>query len=165
MLKRTPMSRGSGFKRPQRERLQLPAPSRVHGGTQALITDLVLASPKGEKARPGKRTPTVAESRWMDFIVGYGCIACRLDGMGYRPPAVHHILRGGVRMGHLFTLPLCDPGHHQGGQALGLISRHPWKQQFEQRYGTEQALLEILQKAYAALDTRAQPAINSGAQT
>ena len=32
-------------------------------------------------------------------------------------------------------------------------------------FNAEQALLEILQKAYAALDTRAQPAINSGAQT
>lgn len=149
-MRRTPMSRGSGFKRPERERLQLPAPSRVHGGVRALITDLVLASPKGEKAKPGKRSPTVAERRWMDFIVGYGCIACRIDGFGHRPPAVHHILRGSVRMGHLHTLPLCQPGHHMDGAALGMVSRHPWKQQFEAKYGTEESLLAILQAEMAA---------------
>lgn len=86
----------------------------------------------------------------MDFIVSYGCIACRLDGMGHRPPAVHHILRGGVRMGHLHTLPLCDPGHHQCGQQFGMLSRHPEKARFEQHYGTESELLEILRKEYAA---------------
>ena len=163
MLRRTPMPRGTGFKQPVRQRLQLPSPSRVHGGVQALIADLVLASPKGIKARPGKRTPTVEERRWMDFIVGHGCIACRLDGMGYRAPAVHHILRGGVRMGHLYTLGLCDPGHHQGGQQFGMVSRHPDKARFEQRYGSEQHLLEMLQKAYLAHVGWAQAAINSGA--
>lgn len=117
------------------------------------------ACPKGEAAKPGKRTPNAEERRWMDFIVSRGCIACWLDGMGHRPPAVHHILRGGVRMGHLHTLPLCDPGHHQNGRQFGMVSRHPDKAQFEQRYGTEKSLLEILQKEYAALDTRAQAAM------
>jgi hypothetical protein len=28
-----------------------------------------------------------------------------MDGLGFRPPAVHHILRGGQRIGHLHTLP------------------------------------------------------------
>ncbi len=83
----------------------------------------------------------------MDAIVAYGCIACRIDGLGITPPAVHHILRGGQRIGHLFTLPLCDPGHHQGGQAKGVISRHPWKAQFEARYGTEAELLDVLRVA------------------
>jgi hypothetical protein len=103
-----------------------------------------VAVPKGEKAKPGKRKPTVAEQAWMEAIVAYGCIACRSDGLAPRPTAVHHIVRGGQRMGHLFTLPLCDPGHHQGGQPLGLISRHPWKARFEAQYGTEMELLERL---------------------
>lgn len=47
-------------------------------------------------------------------------------------------------MGHLHSLPLCDPGHHQQGQQLGLVSRHPWKAKFEQRYGTEEELLARL---------------------
>ncbi len=102
---------------------------------------------KGVQAKPGKSAPNAAERRWMDAIVAHGCIACRLDGMAPRPTCVHHILRGGQRMGHLFTLPLCDPGHHQGGQEAGLISRHPWKARFEQRYGTEADLLTRVQLA------------------
>jgi hypothetical protein len=47
-------------------------------------------------------------------------------------------------MGHLFTLPLCDPGHHQNGAQFGIVSRHPWKAQFEARYGTEMDLLARL---------------------
>jgi hypothetical protein len=103
--------------------------------------------PKGVKAKPGKRSPTVAEQRWIDSIVEYGCVACRADGMAPRPTAVHHILRGGRRIGHLFTLPLCDTpsgGHHQNGAAIGLVSRHPYKARFEARYGTELELLAML---------------------
>lgn len=104
---------------------------------------MVVPVPKAEKAKPGKRTPTVDEQRWMDAIVAYGCVACRIDGNGFVPAAVHHILRGGVRMGHLFTLPLCDPGHHQNSSDKR-ISRHPWKARFEQRYGSEDHLLSML---------------------
>lgn len=111
------------------------------------------AVPKAEKAKPGKRAPNVAERAWMDWIVARGCIACQRDGLGHRAAAVHHILRGGRRMGHLYTLPLCDPGHHQGGQPLGMVSRHPWKARFEERYGSELSLLADLQLAYA-IETR-----------
>lgn len=100
---------------------------------------------KEVKAKPGKRAPTTAEREWMANIVAYGCVACRMDGFGVVPPAVHHILRGGRRIGHLFTLPLCDPGHHQGGSSRGMVSRHPWKARFEQRYGSEDFLLRKLQ--------------------
>lgn len=97
------------------------------------------------KAKPGKRTPTVEEADWMSRIVAHGCIACILDGCAPRETAVHHILRGGRRIGHLYSLPLCQPGHHMDGQSLGMVSRHPWKQQFEARYGTELELLSIVQ--------------------
>lgn len=111
---------------------------------------------KPEAARPGKRTPTLAEREWMDWIVGYGCICCRLEGRGWRMAAVHHILRSGRRIGHLFTLPLCDPGHHQQGESLGMVSRHPWKARFEAQFGTELELLERLQKIKAARELEAQ---------
>lgn len=41
-----------------------------------------------------------------------GCVACRK--MGYFSLAdVHHLLSGGRRRGHDFTIPLC-PWHHRG---------------------------------------------------
>ena len=105
-----------------------------------------VAIPKEAAARKGKRAPTVAERAWMDAITALGCIACLIDGRERVPGAVHHILRGGHRIGHLHTICLCDPGHHQNGQPMGLISRHPWKAQFEARYGTEAELLELTKK-------------------
>ena len=97
-----------------------------------------------EGNKPGKGAPTKDESAWMDAIVEHGCICCILDGQQPRPTAVHHILSGGRRKGHLFTLPLCDPGHHQGGQAFGMVSRHPNKARFEAEYGTEHELLAMV---------------------
>lgn len=97
---------------------------------------------KPQPCRPGKRAPTVLERQWMARITAFGCIACYLDGNPGRRGAVHHLLRGGRRIGHLHSICLCDPGHHQGGQPQGMVSRHPWKQRFEARYGTEAVLLE-----------------------
>lgn len=108
--------------------------------------------PKAAKARPGKRAPTKAEAHWMSLIVDHGCIACRIDGHAPRPTTVHHILRGGVRMGHLFSLPLCDPGHHQGGGEFGLVSLHPYKARFAERYGTEWELLARLKRELGVFD-------------
>lgn len=76
----------------------------------------------------------------MGRISEYGCIACRIEGR-YRPAAVHHITSAGRRIGHLFTIPLCDPGHHKDGRALGMVSVHEAKKSFEQRYGTQLELL------------------------
>lgn len=138
--------------RPARQPLPFPAPVTGWKQAERVSTDVV-AQPKGEKAKPGKTAPTAQERAWMDYITGAGCIACRIDGHQPRPTAVHHILRGGVRMGHLHTLALCDPGHHQGGQALGLISRHPHKAKFEAIYGGEYELLDRMRLAYA-IETR-----------
>lgn len=138
----------SGFKRPQlppRAPMVLRPAERT--GVIERIADVVVAVPKSEKARPGKRAQTVEEERWISRILAFGCVACWLDGspVGYRDAEVHHILRGGVRMGHLYSLPLCQPGHHRNGQHVGMISRHPWKARFEERYGSEQHLLNLLQ--------------------
>ena len=108
--------------------------------------------PKPIRTRRGKRAPTKEEARWMDAITRYGCIACRKDGHEPRPTAVHHILSGGVRIGHLFSLPLCDPGHHQDGEQFGLVSRHPYKARFEAMYGTELELLAELKKELGVFD-------------
>ena len=106
--------------------------------------------PKGIKAKPGKGTPNAAERRWMTAITRHGCVACHIDGNGFREPCVHHILQGGVRLGHLYTLPLC-PGHHVDGTgAAGLIARHPFRVRFEGAYGAELDLLARLRAEIGA---------------
>lgn len=59
--------------------------------------------------------PTKAERQWMGKIVAYGCCACRSDtGKDWlRPVEVHHLLDGGVRIGHHATVALCQ-FHHRG---------------------------------------------------
>lgn len=148
-LRRTGFARRAPAPVARAERVLAPSAPAVRRGAYGGATS-GLAVAKEPAAKPGKRAPTVEERAWMDWIVAYGCVACRLDGLGFRAPAVHHILRGGQRIGHLFTLPLCDPGHHQGGQQLGLVSRHPWKARFEQRYGSEAFLLDLLRRAYSS---------------
>lgn len=126
-------------------------PVRAPGAVIARVGDTVSPQPKGEAARTGKRAATVEEGEWMAAAVEHGCIACWLDGRGFSPACIHHILRGGVRMGHLWTLPLC-PGHHQDGHgAPGLIARHPWKVRFEERYGTELELLVLTYERVCAM--------------
>lgn len=144
------MLRRTGFKRPQVQR-QRSYPSAAPAGLAARVSigraDASAASvPKEIKARKGKCKPTKAEAEWMKAITELGCIACLVDGREHVPGAVHHILRGGHRIGHLHTICLCDPGHHQNGQAMGVISRHPWKAQFEARYGTEAHLLDMTKR-------------------
>lgn len=151
-MKRSAPLKRTGFGRrapPPRQPVLLVPVKGGPRGVYAPASEVVVAVPKGPSARPGKGAPTREESAWMASIVALGCIACLLDGVPPRPTAVHHILRGGRRMGHLFTLPLCDPGHHQGGEQFGLISRHPWKARFEERYGAEMDLLALVQRRVA----------------
>lgn len=154
LQRRTPL-RSGGFKPRElvvpepRERAPsvLSAPSvlpRRRGTYTGGLTGVVVV--KEDASKPGKRAPTKEEAEWMAWIVRFGCIACRLDGHDPRPTAVHHILRAGRRIGHLHTLPLCDPGHHQGGAYANMVSRHPWKARFEARYGSEEDLLLWLQE-------------------
>lgn len=105
-------------------------------------------SRKAMKRGKSTTAPTVEEKRWMDEVVAYGCIVCRLQYGCFRECEVHHLLRGSIRMGHLFTIGLCAPGHHRDAlPGLGMVSRHPTKSNFERRYGTEMELLELTRKA------------------
>lgn len=145
MLRRTGFARKAPPPREATQSTYTPKPREIVVVGGAGRIQLVNPIPKGPPHKPGKRAPTVAEQHWMDTIVEMGCIACRLDGHYGTPAAVHHILRGGVRMGHLYTLPLCDPGHHQNGREFGKVSRHPDKAAFESRYGAEIDLLTSVQ--------------------
>ena len=92
------------------------------------------------------RTPTAAERRHMDKVAALGCIACRKDGLHNTVVSIHHV-DGRTKPGaHMRVLPLCA-GHHQDGTgAPGLTAVHPWKKRFEQKYGTQEALLQEVQE-------------------
>ena len=93
--------------------------------------------------------PTAAEKRWMCQIVDLGCVVCRIQGRGYSPANVHHLLSGGRRIGHESTIPLCHTHHANAPRDSGEVSRHPGKAAFEARYGTEARLLEITRSMVA----------------
>lgn len=153
MLKRT------GFKRKSPERVRtVPEPIPMHLRRNAVFARMDVAAepqPKGVATKPGKRSPTKEEAAWMDAITALGCIACLLDGHPDTPGAVHHLLSGGQRIGHLHTICLCDPGHHQNGKQFGKVSRHPWRTQFEAKYGTEAELLALTKKILSTQGARA----------
>jgi hypothetical protein len=65
-------------------------------------------TPAGQEARVKK-----LERAWMDAITQIGCIVCLFARAQARPSEPHHLLSGGRRRGHLDTICLCDPGHHQ----------------------------------------------------
>lgn len=95
------------------------------------------------------KAPNKLEREWMDTISQIGCIACKkADRM--RRAEVHHIVVGNKRMGHMYTIPLCD-WHHRGvmpdglsqadcAEALGPSFARD-KKAFAQRYGDEMTLL------------------------
>ena len=90
---------------------------------------------------------TKAEAKWMTAIVRIGCIACRVMGHDGVPGLVHHLLSDGKRRrGHLFTICLCWLHHQAGVCDDEIVSRHPWKKKFEQRYGSEAKLLRMTKK-------------------
>lgn len=120
-----PMSRGQGFKPKTASASKAPAPRA--------------------KLKAKKIPPTAEESRWMAAIAELGCCVCMKFHQVHTPPAVHHIVEGGRRLGHFYTIPLCDPGHHQNSATWEKISRHPYKARFEKKYGTEYELLEYVQ--------------------
>lgn len=92
------------------------------------------------------RTPTKREKEWMNKIVEHGCIVCKLHHDVFTPAEVHHLNGKNKPEAHLSTIGLC-PNHHRMGLNNNLIvSRHPYKAEFEKRYGTEEKLLEKLRE-------------------
>lgn len=78
----------------------------------------------------------------MERVAALGCVVCRNLGLGPSLAEVHHVLRSGRRQSHKHVIPLCWPHHRGGMNTPELVSRHPWRKEFERRYGTEQQLLE-----------------------
>lgn len=61
--------------------------------------------------------PTQLEEQWMAAVKKYGCLCCLFMGYPHDEDRcvveAHHLLSGGIRMGHLFTVGLCL-WHHRG---------------------------------------------------
>lgn len=92
---------------------------------------------------------TRAESEFQDRVRRLGCIVCILD-LGVDSCAeIHHILRGGRRIGEMDILPLCPDHHRNGLRKDWIVSRHPWKTEFIKRYGSEVSLLAKTQELLA----------------
>lgn len=87
-------------------------------------------------------TPTKADLARFDALHRIGCIACLKAGSGYRAPDIHHILSGGFRMGHQFTLPLC-PEHHRFPSTGAVVgpSLADGSRVFAAKFGTQMELL------------------------
>ena len=94
---------------------------------------------------------TIAEDEWDESIRMLGCVVCALQGHPGNPAAKHHLLSGGRQISDLHTIPLCEPGHHQKGDGVIKISRHPTHARFTAAYGTDEYLLEVTQQLVARM--------------
>lgn len=109
------------------------------------------------------RTPTRYEAERIEAMMKLGCVACAVLGIPYAEAQCHHILDGGTRMGHWFSIPVCA-GHHKGEftalqrrllleiaeergikeNPLGAI--HTGRKAFAKVYGTEKQLWTRVQE-------------------
>lgn len=92
------------------------------------------------------RAPNKKEKQWMDSISNFGCIVCKLFYQCDSPAEIHHIDGKTKPEAHLKTLPLCYKHHREGVNNDMYVSRHPFKKEFESRYGNQYDLLERLKE-------------------
>lgn len=109
------------------------------------------------------KNPTKSQIKRFQCISEIGCIACILEDEYRRgtPPDIHHLIDGGKRQGHDFTVGLC-PWHHRGIPILSMtktetqeiagpslaISPH----QFHKKYGSDSELLSYQNELLAMAD-------------
>lgn len=91
---------------------------------------------------------TKAEKDHLSRIAALGCIACFVQETPGTPAEIHHPRAGtgaGRKAGHLQAIPLC-PAHHRGTEHPAVPSIHLAKRAFIEAFGTEQELLQLVQK-------------------
>jgi Recombination enhancement, RecA-dependent nuclease len=97
-------------------------------------------------------SPTKYEQTRIDAMRKLGCCACAVLGVpNLNQLELHHILSGGVRMGHYFSVFLCR-GHHQGDWSSlqwiepdKRVAISDGRKLFTAVYGTERSLWEKVQ--------------------
>lgn len=85
---------------------------------------------------------TRLEREFQRDVRDLGCIVCLVHLHLRSDCDIHHILRGGRRIGEMDVLGLCPSHHRSELNNAAIVSRHHWKAEFERRYGTEAWLLE-----------------------
>jgi hypothetical protein len=91
-----------------------------------------------------QRAVTSAEKELWDQLAALGCVACLREGVFEPDVSIHHC-DGRTKPGcHLQVLALCASHHQDGtGKNPHYIAVHPWKARFEQKFGTQESLIEI----------------------
>jgi len=87
-----------------------------------------------------------AEKEHMSKVAALGCVACRLIGYYDTPAELHHPRSGqgvGQRASNFDVIPLCPTHHRQGGYGVAI---HAGKKAFEDKFGTENELLELTRR-------------------
>ena len=97
---------------------------------------------------------TDAEKKRFELIGEGKCLACRIKKISRPFPAeIHHLLDGGVRIGHSATIGLC-PWHHRGvptSTGMSMVSCEQMygpslvqgSKRFKEVYGSNDELLEL----------------------
>ena len=93
---------------------------------------------------------TKLDDRRFQRFQDIGCIACRQHGE-YRQADVHHLLSGGRRRGHEFTIPLCPYHHRNVGVGIG-PSLACGSKPFHEAFGSDEELLARTNRLLAAAD-------------
>lgn len=98
--------------------------------------------------------PMNKKERWFNALTQIGCIVCWKEFGLRSPPDIHHLHRNGNRrVDDFHTIPLCYYHHRAGLNNDMYASRHPWKKEFEKRYGSEWDLFKDVQEMVKELDS------------
>jgi len=92
------------------------------------------------------KAATKEEKKRMAQISRCPCIVCFIHFNQMTMAEVHHLVDTGRRRGHKFTIPLCVPHHREGFNNKVVVSTHPYKAEFNRRYGSDDYLLEETNK-------------------
>ena len=106
------------------------------------------------------KNKTKEDERRMELLPQVGCICCHAYGI-YNPYVqIHHIVEGGRRLGHQYTLPLCFY-HHENVPPEGMSRAEAEKQvgpslkskkKFNEVFGGELILLEYVDKMLETIE-------------
>ncbi len=86
---------------------------------------------------------TKAQKLHADRVAQVGCIACYNLRWIDTPAEIHHLFGGGRVRKHENIIPLCDRHHRNGGYGVAI---HAGRKEWENRYGTQDQLLEQVQE-------------------